>query len=148
MSDGITHARYAVRAATVVTVTAVGASLLVHPVAAGLIVGAWGAWLAGPDLDHHMHTEDEARIFRYNRMLGRLWSLYWWPYQKMIPHRGRSHTLPDGTADRFLLLFWPLIVASLWLTPTWGGWVVAVWAAVLIGQMAVDAVHLWLDGLI
>lgn len=148
MSDGVTHARYAAKAATVVTIAGGVASLLIHPVVAGLVIGAWGAYFAGPDLDHHVHTEDEARIWRYNRLLGRLWTLYWWPYQKMIPHRGRSHTLPDGTADRFLLLFWPLILASLWLIPTWGGWVVAFWAIVLIGQMLVDAVHLRLDGLI
>lgn len=131
-----------------VTIGAGIVAVAVHPVAVGAIVGAWGAWLAGPDLDHHMHTEDEARVFRFNRLLGRLWSLYWLPYQWLIPHRGRSHTLPNGTVDRYLLLFWPLILASLWLIPRWGVWVVVFWAIVLVGQMIVDAVHLRLDGLI
>lgn len=146
MSDGITHARHAKRAATVITVAATVTAVAVHPVAAGLAVGAWCAVYCDPDLDHHVHTESEAAIFRYNRTLGRLWSLYWWPYERLTPHRGRSHTIPAGTFDRFLLLFWWLLLLSAWVVPTW--WLVPWWLLVLCGQCCVDAVHLWLDGLL
>lgn len=146
MADGITHAKFAAGAAIVVTGAATVAAVTMHPVASGLIVGAWGAFVAGPDLDHHVYTVDEQRIWRYDRTLGRLWHWYWWPYEKLMPHRGRSHTIPAGTFDRFVLLFWPLLLLSAWFTPTW--WLVLWWPLVLCGQCMVDAVHLWLDGMI
>lgn len=146
MSDGITHARYATRAATVITVGAIVAAAAVHPVMLGVAVGAWAANFCDPDLDHHVHTESEARVYRYNRTLGILWSLYWWPYQKLMPHRGRSHNIPAGTFDRFVLLFWLPVLLSWWAVPSW--WLAPWWLLVLCGQCCVDAVHLWLDGLL
>ena len=145
MADGITHARHARRAATLLTVGAVAVAT-VQPVALGLAVGAWAGVICDPDLDHHVHTESEAIIFRYNKVLGVLWSLYWWPYQKLMPHRGRSHTIPAGTLDRFVLLFWLPVLASCYLAPSLG--LAAFWLLVFCGQCMVDAVHLWLDDLI
>ncbi len=148
MADGKTHAHYAGIAATAVTVGAGVLAVAVHPVFLAAPVGAWAGYIAGPDLDHHVHTEDEQRIWRYNRLLGRLWSLYWTPYEWANPHRGRSHTIPDGTMDRFLLLLWPLLMLSLLAVPTAGAWVAVAWGVAFVAQMMVDAVHLWLDGLL
>lgn len=148
MADGKTHAAAAKQMAGVVTVVSAVAAVAVHPVFIAPTMGAWGAWVAGPDLDHHVHTEDEARVFRYNRLMGRLWSLYWWPYEWMSKHRGRSHTIPQGTLDRFVLLFWPLLCLSVGVVPTLGAWVVVWWLLVFVGQCVVDARHLRLDGLI
>ena len=148
MADGKTHAAAAKQMAGVVTVVAAVAAVAIHPVMIAPVVGAWCAVVVDPDLDHHVHTESEAVIFRYNRLLGRLWSLYWWPYEWMSAHRGRSHTIPQGTLDRFVLLFWPVLLLSVGLVPTWGAWVVAWWLLVFVGQCVVDAVHLRLDGLI
>lgn len=144
MADGITHARYAKHAAVVITAGAVMVAT-VQPVALGLAVGAWAGWLAGPDMDLHVHTEDKARIFRYNRVLGVLWSWYWWPYNLLNSHRGRSHTIPAGTFDRFVLLFWPFVLLSLAQLSVW---LVLFWLMVFAGQCVVDAVHLWLDEMI
>ena len=107
---------------------------------------SWSANFCDPDLDHHVHTESEARIYRYNKVLGVLWSLYWWPYQKMMPHRGRSHNIPAGTFDRFVLLFWLPVLASCYLAPSM--WLLLFWLLTFAGQCIVDAVHLWLDGLL
>ena len=146
MADGITHACYAIRAATIITADATLAAATVQPVLLGVAVGAWAGVICDPDLDHHVHTESEARVYRYNKALGVLWSLYWWPYQKLMPHRGRSHTIPAGTFDRFVLLFWLPALLSCYLWLSW--WLLAFWALVFVGQCCVDAVHLWLDGLL
>lgn len=149
MADGKTHAHYAGMAASVLTIGATALAIGTdQPVVIAVAVGGWGAYLAGPDMDHEAHTEDEARIWRINPLLGRLWTLYWRPYEKMIPHRGRSHTLPDGTVDRFFLLFWPFLMFSVTLVSMYGAWLVAWWSLVLMGQILVDCVHLWLDGLL
>jgi general stress protein CsbA len=50
--------------------------------------------------------------------------------------------------DRFLLLLWPLLLLSLLAVPTWGAWVAVAWGVAFVAQMAVDAVHLWLDELL
>ena len=120
----------------------------VHEVALklGKIVGAWAAVLVGPDYDLHVNVEQKQQVWRYNRTLGCLWSLYWKPYDWLNSHRGRSHTIPAGTFDRFVLLFWPLLLLSVWFAPAW--WLVLWWWLVLCGQCMVDAVHLWLDGLL
>lgn len=130
------------------TVVAAVAAIAVHPVLIAPALGAWGAVIADMDLDHHVHTESEAIVYRHNRTLGRLWSLYWWPYERLSGHRGRSHTIPQGTLDRFILLFWPLLLLSVWRVPALGAWVVAWWFLVFTGQCIVDAVHLRLDGLL
>lgn len=145
VADGITHARHAKRAAMIITAGAIAVAT-VQPVALGLAVGAWAANFCDPDLDHHVHTESETRVYRYNRTLGVLWSLYWWPYQKLMPHRGRSHDIPAGTLDRFVLLFWLPVLLSCYLAPSL--WLLLWWLMVFVGQCMVDAVHLWLDGLL
>ena len=148
MADGKTHAAYAGKAAIVITLASGVAAVAVHPVFMVAPVGAWAAVVCTPDLDHHAWTADEQAVYRVNPLFGWLWSLYWKPYEWMNPHRGKSHTIPDGTLVRFLLLFWPLMLLSLPAVPALGPWVVVGWALVFVAQMAVDAVHLWLDGLV
>ena len=148
MADGKTHAAYASKAAIAITLASGVAAVAVHPVFMAAPVGAWVACVVDPDLDHHAFTVSEQSIWRINPVIGWLGSLYWWPYEAMSKHRGRSHTIPQGTLDRFLLVFWPIILLSLSAVPAVGPWVVVAWALVFVGQMAVDAVHLWLDGLV
>ena len=144
MADGITHARHAKRAALLITAGAIAVAT-VQPIALGLAVGAWGATLAGPDMDLHVKTEDRQRVWRYNKVLGVLWGWYWKPYDWMNGHRGRSHNIPAGTFDRFVLLFWLPVLLSCYLAPSL--WLLLWWLMVFAGQCVVDAVHLWLDGL-
>ena len=148
MADGKTHAAYASKAAIAITLASGVAAVAVHPVFMAAPVGAWVGVVCTPDLDHHVRTEDERNVARINPVIGWLWSLYWWPYEWLNPHRGRSHTIPQGTLDRFLLVFWPIILLSLPAVPVAGPWVVVAWALVFVAQMAVDAVHLWLDNMI
>lgn len=148
MADGFPHQEAASKAAVVITLASSVAAVAVHPVFMVAPVGAWAAVICTPDLDHHAWTVDEQTIYRINPLLGWLWSAYWKPYEWLNPHRGRSHTIPDGTLVRFLLLFWPLMLLSLSLVPQVGPWVVVAWALVFVAQMAVDAVHLRLDGLV
>lgn len=48
--------------------------------------------------------------------------------------------------ERFPGATWLPVALSCYLWPSWG--VVAFWALVFVGQCCVDAVHLWLDGLL
>lgn len=148
MADGITHREAASKAAVVITLASSVAAVAVHPVFMAAPVGAWAAVVADPDLDHHAWTVSEQSVWRINPIFGWLWSLYWKPYEWLNPHRGRSHSIPDGTLVRFFLLFWPLMLLSLSAVPALGPWVVVAWALVFVAQMAVDAVHLRLDGLV
>jgi len=143
MADGITHARHAKRAATLITAGAIAVAT-VQPVALGLAVGAWGAVLVGPDYDLHVNVDQKQMVWRYNKVLGTLWGWYWKPYDWLNGHRGRSHNIPAGTFDRFVLLHWLPVLASCYLAPSL--WLPLFWLMVFVGQCCVDAVHLWLDG--
>ena len=40
-------------------------------------------------------------------VLGKIWSAFWWPYRKLIPHRSRISHLPFiGTSIRLAYLLW------------------------------------------
>jgi uncharacterized metal-binding protein len=142
MSDGITHAHYANRAATALTVVGVAAATY-HPLMLGIAVGGLLGKLVDPDLDHHWTTQSEQRVRRYNWMIGRLWSLYWTPYDWLHTHRGISHTWPLGTLGRFVYLLWLPVALSfqyIEFVPC-----LCWWLLVFVGMSVQDAVHLWLD---
>jgi len=145
MANGRTHAAYSAPVATVITIACGIAAATVHPALFAPAIGAWAAHIATPDLDHEWTTYDEQRIYRLSPALGTVWRLYWMPYERLAAHRGRSHTLPWGTFDRFALLFWLPIAFTVW---HWGALAMAWWTLAFAGQCAVDAVHLWLDGMI
>lgn len=65
----------------------------------------------------------------------------------MNEHRGRSHNIPVGTAERFAWLYWlPLCLSFRHSDDV--VWLVLFWLCVFAGQCVIDAVHLWLDGMI
>jgi uncharacterized metal-binding protein len=148
MADGVAHARASVRVAYVVTIVAGSVAVVLHPVAAGAVMGAWLAVLATPDLDHHVRTFDEDRMRRFNVIVGWVWWLYWWPYERLVPHRGSSHTWPKGTVVRLAYLLWALIAITALLFAVeypmeWIAW----WLTTFGGWTVVDMRHLWMDGL-
>jgi len=79
-------------------------------------------------------------MLRRFKLFGWLWVAFWWPYEKLNPHRGRSHTL-RGTVERFLYLFWlPIAVTLLWMPEA-----ALLWMLVLTGQGLQDMDHLRMD---
>lgn len=112
-----------------------------EPLAVGFPLGLVIGHILTPDIDHHWTTIEELRMKHYSRILGGVWSLYWWPYQRFHSHRGKSHTPFLGTLGRFLyLLWWPLV-----LTASWGMGVWLFWLFVFAGMCAQDLTHLRLD---
>lgn len=142
MSDGKIHAAYANRAAVIIVTTSTAAAIALHPIMLGVAVGGLAGLLIDPDLDHQWATQSEWRVRKYNWLLGRLWSLYWTPYDWLHVHRGISHTWPVGTLGRFLYALW-LPMALFWYSNVtlWLCW----WALVFVGLSVQDALHLWLD---
>lgn len=148
MANGIIHRSYANGAAIIIGATATAAAIAIHPALLGVAVGGMVGKVCDPDLDlEQNHTQSEQRIWKHSRALGFLWSLYWWPYAKLRPHRGISHTWPTGTLERFAYALWPIIVLSWVYAPDgilWACW----WALVFVGLSIQDCVHLWLDGVL
>lgn len=144
MPNGAIHAQAANRAAAVIAVASVASAAFVHPITIGIAVGGLVGCIVDPDLDMHQHTQSEQRVWRYNRLLGFLWSLYWTPYDWTHPHRGKSHTWPVGTLERLLYALWLPMLASLWYAnfALWLCW----WALFFVGLSVQDCIHLWMDG--
>ncbi len=128
--------------------------------AAGL--GSLSGVLLSPDLDMEILTYSERWFFRrrwlWLKLLGIPWTLLWWPYARLIPHRHPLSHLPVlGTALRLLYL-WGVAGTALALlngTLGWGGtaepllrlleapafWM---WA---LGLALSDALHWLMDGM-
>lgn len=143
MSDGATHARIANKAATALTFVSVAASVY-SPIMLGIAAGGWIGILVEPDLDHHWTTQSEQRVRQYDWFLGRLWSLYWTPYDWAHQHRGISHTWPIGTLGRFVYALWMPLALSFWqfeFVPC-----LCWWLLVFCGLSVQDGLHLWMDG--
>lgn len=144
MPSGEIHARDSRLAAVA---AGVGIVLMTRDPLASLLVA--GGSLAGiplsPDLDHHNRTYAE-RYF----VVGVLWSWFWKPYERLIPHRSPlSHFPVLGTVLRQLYLIVPI-----WLLFYAVGWesqnlfenllwlVVQPWYQwLLLGLMLSDAIH-------
>lgn len=147
MPSGRIHAMVGIPVALTLTATGVGASLMLHPVLAGVTVGAWLGVIVTPDIDHHYITVEEQRIARWNKIAGLLWWLYWWPYERTHPHRGKSHSWPAGTVGRMVYLCWPLLVASMAIAEGDAGvWLLLFWVLVFVGWSVQDCIHLAMDG--
>lgn len=114
-----------------------GLVMTVEPTGVGIAVGAIIGHVLTPDIDHHYTTYEEYRVYRYSRLLGFCWWLYWLPYEKLIPHRGISHIPVVGTATRFLYLLW----FPLWYTHI----PYLFWVFVFVGWCIQDNKHLQLD---
>lgn len=146
MANGKAHAIANRKAAGGVAVVSIVGAALVHPVTLGLAFGAWFGCQVTPDRDHHVVTFEERQAIARNGCLGRLMMLYWWPYQKLRPHRGISHTWPAGSVERFLYGLWPLLFVSFVLAGL-HPWLVVFWLFVFLGQSVIDIVHLRMDGM-
>lgn len=144
MPNGPAHAAAADNTFIAVAIPATVAGIAYHPAMLGMVAGALLGKISDPDLDHWRKTQSEHRVWRFNVIAGFLWSAFWWPYQKLSPHRGISHTWPYGTLIRFLYLLWLPIALSLWYGDAvlWLCW----WMLVFVGLSIQDAVHLWMDG--
>lgn len=141
MADGKEHRAATKRNLKWLTVPSL-AMIAYEPLAVGFPIGLVIGHILTPDIDHHWTTIEELKMRQYSRFVGRLWSIYWWPYQRMHPHRGRSHTPFLGTLGRFVyLLWWPLL-----LTASWGVEVWLFWLFVFAGMCVQDLTHLRLDG--
>lgn len=143
MPNGYIHAQAANRAAIALCTTGIVGAAIVHPLFVGVAFGGLVALYVDPDLDMHQHTQSEQRVWRYNRLLGVLWSLYWTPYDWAHPHRGTSHTWPYGTLVRFVYALWPLLIASVFVAH----WLVIIcwWSLVFVGLSVQDCLHLYMD---
>lgn len=140
MASGEQHSASTLRNALVISGACVYFAYAGEPWALFVAAGAWVGHFLTPDIDHHRLTIEERRMVRRFKLLGWLWVAFWWPYEKMNPHRGRSHTL-RGTIERFLYLFWlPIAITLLWVPEA-----IILWALVLVGQAIQDMDHLRLD---
>ncbi len=141
MADGKTHAKSTKKIATATTLIGAALAVAYHPILIAVPLGAWFGHLATPDLDHHWTTYDEMRILRWNRFIGRLWILYWQPYQKLSSHRGLSHSYPAGTVIRLLYLLWLPVLLSFQLPDPFWPAVSLFWILLYCGWSLPDLDH-------
>lgn len=156
MADGRTHA--AANGGVLTLVVASGALLSlavptteVYAVAAGASAGALAGLLITPDIDQPGITYEERRVMRYLGPIGYLWFLYWLPYGLFMPHRGYSHTVPQGTLGRLLYATLPWLILTLWLgirlSAAWLPYLPYALVALVLAWCVQDLTHLALDGL-
>lgn len=144
MAPGRIHTETNYRLLQLLSVVAVAVAFLGYPLPAGAVMaGAFGGYLAGPDLDQSGVTEDELRWYRLHPLLGFLFHAYWLPYS-LIPHRSKWSHLP-GLASALRMAYALALPGALWL---WAGyplpWATLAW--MWAGWTAMDANHLRLDG--
>lgn len=143
MANGRAHAKANYKALQTLADLSILLALGGHVEGFYILLGGFGAFLAGPDLDVDGRTEDESRWYRVWPPLGVLFTAYWLPYS-LIPHRSKWSHLP-GLASALRMVYALAIPAYLWLRyigplpwPTlflmWVGWSI------------VDTVHLAKDG--
>ena len=118
------------------------------------VVALTGGTLVGllltPDLDVNKGCISNHLVRRHAGLpLGILWSVYWTPYSRMIPHRSRLSHLPVlGTCLRLAYLcILPAIIMLLAgegvIWPDFPAW--SLWA--LIGLVLADTLHYLMDRL-
>lgn len=118
----------------------------------GTTLGALGGLLVSPDIDLYQSTTyEEHRILRMFGPLGWLWIAYFWiTYSRWHGHHGHgSHRPIVGTIPRFLLLWWPLGVATYFALvrfPGYGHAAIIVWIFIFFGHAVLqDCVHIAMD---
>lgn len=129
------------------------APLLAACAVAGLVLGRY----ANPDVrdQEQVRNHGERLVAQdFGRLAGALWSAYWWPLAKLIPHRSPFSHLPVfATVIAFLWLFVPMLAFAWWITGVdmqLGTWLV-MWLtsryglAILAAWSVQDVVHLIQD---
>ena len=104
----------------------------------GMLIGRY----VEPDLDMPQTTRSERKLILNSLFMGYVWRLYWFPYARIMPHRGLSHVPILGTLTR---VFWlsPLIGPVLWIFPVTPPWY---WHMLLFVALTIsDSVHWWMD---
>ena len=121
---------------------------LTNDAGAGMLAAAGcgvGGIVLSPDLDMAQEiTESERLVIRRLGPLGWLWTLLFWPYGILVPHRDwKSHAPIIGTLGRLLYLALPLLLLA-----RWQGWTLAIpdwlwpWA---VGLAVADSIHWMMD---
>lgn len=148
MANGRTHAQ----AADVVIVVGSIASFATLPpitaavVMSGLVIGKY----ANPDVRDQSDVRNHAEHLidkQLGCLFGWLWTLYWFPIAKLIPHRHwASHLAGPATLIAWVYMFWPLVLLVALLAPSYLVVALIIVAWTLPGWIAQDVVHLALDG--
>lgn len=152
MPSGIIHANITRKAGKLLTIVGIVGSITIGPLLLALPLGGWLGHCVSPDQDHHKITYMEGRLLRTNRFIGILWIWYWKPYERLIPHRGSSHTWPKGTIVRMAYLLWPFILVSVYLGFTFSiniqqvFQLLTAWLLVFAGWSIQDWIHILQDG--
>lgn len=124
------------------------------PLAAGALAGATAGLILTPDIDHHVRTHEELRMYRHLGIVGGgLWELFWRGYARTHVHRGYSHKPFTGTLGRwwyaFKRLWWLLLILLIYQGAFILSHAVACFAFVYMAycfHALQDIVHLVLDG--
>lgn len=106
-------------------------------------LGCFSGILLSPDLDVK-YTVSNSVMDDIGALPGLVWSLLWWPYSKLLPHRHwLSHGLVVGTAGRlgYVWLAAALILRRWPALPAWSPPVVA-------GLLVSDNLHIGADALL
>lgn len=115
-------------------------------VACGLVIGKY----ANPDVRDQSDVRNHAEHLldrQLGCLFGWLWTMYWFPMAKAIPHRHwASHLAGPATLIAWVYMFCPLVALVAIGAPDYlvVALIVAVWA--LPGWFVQDVVHLALDG--
>jgi len=130
------------------------------PLGLGATLGLTIGMYASPDVRDQEQVRNGAEhdfTAQFGGVAGWLWSAYWQPLARLIPHRSYlSHFPPVATPIAFLYLFGPLALLQYllvaWLVDiTLLEWLLLVLGnqfmlGVLLGWALQDLVHLWDDG--
>lgn len=132
MASGRAHSIATLTASTCfVVVATVNDNPALYLTAAGALLGL----ACQPDLDHDDGSISQHFIRGVSSVAEKVWWYYWLPYRKLMSHRSFwSHFPIVGTVIRVLYLFWWMYAAGFPLPP-----------AFLLGLVAVDAVHWFMD---
>ncbi len=157
MADGAKHSKRAKQTFIIGSALSIA---LPWPLALGATLGLAIGMYASPDVRDQEQVRNGAEhdfTAQFGGVAGWLWSAYWQPLAKRIPHRScLSHFPPVATPIAFLYLFAPLAMLQYFVL----GWLVGAglveWLifvlgnkfmlGVLLGWAVQDLVHLWDDG--
>jgi len=145
LSNGKEHARSTSLNLKLLTPVALSTGYYNPLIGSGLLVGGVLGHYITPDFDVNHPIYTQRKLIQRNSVFGWLLVIYWWPYSRLIPHRGSSHTWPIGTAIRFLYCLWLPLIYSL---TKWGYPAAIFWLAVFASWTLQDLTHLAKDNLL
>lgn len=148
MASGKRHAEAAHRV-LLATLFAV-AIVLLQPPAQWVIVGLIIGHFATPDVRDQQKKRNHAEHLvdrHFGRIAGRLWTWYWEPLARIIPHRHWASHLPGpATLIAAVWLYGPWLALAWWFDMPWFSTALLAAKWTLPGWFIQDVVHLALDG--